>query len=94
MICASFPLRAGHRPSCLLCALRDTTQGGDGLAFLGLFEKPDKGKRSIVAFSANWGEFRDGQQPTERAPAAAISNARPGRRRGPPACAAAPSPAM
>jgi hypothetical protein len=55
MICASFPLRAGHRPSCLLCALRDTTQGGDGLAFLGLFEKPDKGKRSIVAFSANWG---------------------------------------
>ena len=53
-----FPLRASHRPSCLLCALRDITQGGDGPAFLGLFEKPDKGKRSIIAFSANWGLMR------------------------------------
>src|SRR5690348_1845772 len=33
-------------------------QGGDGLAFPGLFEKLDKGKRSIVAFSELGGSMR------------------------------------
>jgi len=44
MICAASSLRAGHRPSCLPCALRDTTKEVMLWHFFGLLEKPDKGK--------------------------------------------------